>query len=150
MLTAAALVGGEPDWSLAAVITDLDEPTVLATARAAADAHLLVAEQNRLRWRHALTREVVLATLLPPERSSLALRAAGALRARGGEDDESVAADLLAAAGERDEAAAIRLRQVVRDITKGAMRSAGQRLDELSETALFPSGWRSNVSGSTH
>ncbi len=138
VLSAAALVGGEPDWSLAAVITDLDEPTVSATARAAADAHLLVAEQNRLQWRHALTREVVLATLLPPERSSLAVRAAGALRARGGEDDESVAADLLAAAGERDEAAAIRLRQVVRDITKGAMRSAGQRLDELSETGALP------------
>ena len=69
---------------------------MLATARAAADAHLLVAEQNRLQWRHALTREVVLATLLPPERSSLALRAAAALRARGGDDDESAAAELLA------------------------------------------------------
>jgi DNA-binding CsgD family transcriptional regulator len=138
VLTAAALVGGEPDWSLAAVITELDEPTVLATARAAADAHLLVAEQNRLQWRHALTREVVLATLLPPERSSLALRAAAALRARGGDDDESAAAELLAVAGDRDGAARIRLRQVARDITKGAMRSAEQRLSQLSEMGSLP------------
>jgi DNA-binding CsgD family transcriptional regulator/tetratricopeptide (TPR) repeat protein len=138
VLTAAALVGGEPDWSLAAAITDLDEPSVLVAARAAADAHLLVAEQNRLRWRHALTREAVVATLLPPEWSALAMRAARALHARGGEDDESAAADLFAAAGDRDGAAEIRLRQVVRDITKGAMRSAERRLDQLAEEGALP------------
>jgi len=138
VLTAAALVGGEPDWSLAAAITDLDEPSVLAAARAAADAHLLVAEQNRLRWRHALTREAVVGTLLPPEWSAIAMRAARALHARGGEDDESAAADLLAAAGDRQDAAEIRLRQVARDIKKGAMRSAEQRLQNLADQGSLP------------
>jgi DNA-binding CsgD family transcriptional regulator len=138
VLTALALVGGEPDWSLAAAVTDLDEQSALSAARAAADAHLLVAEKNRLRWRHALTREAVLETVLPPERSALAIRAARALLARGGDDDESAAAELLAAAGDRDGAAEIRLRQVARDITKGAIRSAERRLDQLAADAALP------------
>src|SRR6185437_10533982 len=124
---------GVPDWSLLAATTDLDESAVLAAARTAADAQLLVAEQNRLRWRHALTREAVAATLLPPERSALAARMAEALLARGGQDDESTAADLLAAVGNRVGAATIRLRQVSGDITKGAMRSAAERLDRLAQ-----------------
>ena len=138
VLSALALIGGEPDWSLAAAATDLDEQSVWSAARAAAEAHLLVAEENRLRWRHALTREAVAAVLLPPERSALAVRAARALLARGGEDDESAAADLLAAVGDRGAAAEIRLRQVGRDMTKGAIRSAEQRLDQLAEEAALP------------
>jgi DNA-binding CsgD family transcriptional regulator len=138
VLVAAALLGAEPDWSLAAATTDLDEAPVLAAARAAVVAHLLVVEQDRLRWRHALTREAVVATLLPPERSVLATRAAKALQSSGGEDEESAAADLMAAAGDHDGAAAIRLRQVERDIKKGAMRSAEQQLDRLAEAGSLP------------
>jgi len=138
VLSALALIDGEPDWSLAAAATDLDEQSVWSAARAAAEAHLLVAEENRLRWRHALTREAVAAALLPPERSALAVRAARALLVRGGEDDESAAADLLAAAGDRGAAAEIRLRQAGGDMTKGAIRSAEQRLDQLAEEAALP------------
>ena len=138
VLSVLALIGGEPDWSLAAAVTDLDEQSVWSAARAAAEAHLIVAEESRLRWRHALTREAVAAALLPPERSALAVRAARALLARGGEDDESAAADLLAATGDRGAAAEIRIRQVGRDMTKGAMRSAEQRLDQLAEEAALP------------
>jgi DNA-binding CsgD family transcriptional regulator/tetratricopeptide (TPR) repeat protein len=138
VLTATALVGGDPDWSLTAATADVAEPSVLAAARAAADAQLLVAEQSRLLWRHALTREAVAATLLPPERSMVAERAAKALQARGGADDESAAADLLAMVGNHVGAAAIQLRQVGRDITKGAMRSAGQRLDRLAAEGSLP------------
>ena len=138
VLIALALVGEEPDWSLAAAVTDLDEQSALSAARAAADAHLLVVEKNRLRWRHAFTREAVLGIALPPEWSGLAHRAAAALRARGGDDDESAAAELLAAAGDLDGAAGIRLRQVARDITKGAIRSAEQRLSQLSKTGSLP------------
>ena len=139
VLSALALIGGELDWSLAAAVADLDEQSVWSAARAAAGAHLLVAEENRLRWRHTLTREAVVAELLPPERSAVAVRAARALLVRGGgEDDESAAADLLAAAGDRGAAAEIRLRQIGHDMTKGAMRSAEQRLDQLAEEAALP------------
>jgi predicted ATPase len=138
VLTAAALVGGDPDWSLAAAVSDLGEPSALAAARAATDVHLLVAEDDRLRWRHALTREAVVATLLPPERSALAVRAAHALQDRGGDEDESAAADLLASAGDRDAAAEIGLRQVARDIKKGALRSAEQLLDQLAGEGSLP------------
>ncbi|MGH3943985.1 MAG: hypothetical protein ACRDSI_02895 [Pseudonocardiaceae bacterium] len=43
----------------------------------------LSVEDGRLRWRHALTRDAVLATLLPPERAALAARARRAGGARG-------------------------------------------------------------------
>ena len=56
---------------------------------------------DRLRWRHALTRDAVVAGLLPPERAALARRAAAALADRGGPDDDALAAELLAAAGEQ-------------------------------------------------
>ena len=59
--------------------------------RAAADVGLLVVADGALRFRHALTRDAVLATLLPPERAALAARAARVLDARG---DRAVAARL--------------------------------------------------------
>ena len=49
---------------------------MVAALRAAADVGLLVVADGRLRFRHALTRDAVLATLLPPERAALAARAA--------------------------------------------------------------------------
>ena len=55
----------------------------VAALRAAADVGLLVVADGQLRFRHALTRDAVLATLLPPERAALAARAARVLDARG-------------------------------------------------------------------
>ena len=52
---------------------------MVAALRAAADVGLLVVADGRLRFRHALTRDAVLATLLPPERAALAARAARVL-----------------------------------------------------------------------
>src|SRR5690349_3162403 len=56
--------------------TDDAEAVVVAALRAATDVGLLVVADGRLRFRHALTRDAVLATLLPPERAALAARAA--------------------------------------------------------------------------
>jgi hypothetical protein len=121
VLSALALIGGELDWSLAAAVADLDEQSVWSAARAAAERICSSPKKTDCAAAH-VTREAVVAELLPPERSALAVRAARALLARGGEDDESAAADLLAAAGDRGAAAEIRLRQIGRDMTKGAMQ----------------------------
>jgi hypothetical protein len=57
---------------------------VLRALRSAASTGLLVAYGTRLRWRHALIRDAVLATLLPPAQAVLARRAAAEMSARGG------------------------------------------------------------------
>ena len=60
---------------------------------------LLSAEDGRLQWRHALTREAVLASLLPPERIALAARTARVLDKRDEPRDRVAAAELFVAAG---------------------------------------------------
>jgi hypothetical protein len=63
------VLGGEPDWNLLGTLTGQPDAEVLAALRDAADLQLLaIGSDGELRWRHALTRDAVLATLLPPER----------------------------------------------------------------------------------
>jgi DNA-binding CsgD family transcriptional regulator len=137
-LTAAAVLGTDPDWSLLPQVSGLTEAGVLRALRQAAAAHLLVADGRRLRWRHALTRDAVLATLLPPERAALARRAARVLRSRGRQDDERAAAELLIAAGESAEAADILLGLARRDLARGALRSAAELLDRAESAGAEP------------
>jgi DNA-binding NarL/FixJ family response regulator len=82
----AAAVGGlrVPHRVLAAVHpADLDDPV-----RAAVAAAVLVVDGDGYRFRHALIRDAVLATVLPGERADLHRRFAGALRADHGSDAE--------------------------------------------------------------
>ena len=137
-LSAAAVLGTDPDWSLLARVSEVDESESLAAMRGAAAAHLLVADEGRLRWRHSLTREAVLATLVPPERAALARAAAEALLDRRGPDDETTAAALLCAAGEHDAAAAILLRLAHQDLTRGALHSADALLDRVTSMQARP------------
>ena len=77
---AAALLGRSFDWRLLADISSQDEATVVDRLRRAVDAQLLSVEAAdpgpRFRFRHALTRDAILAELLPPERATLAARSA--------------------------------------------------------------------------
>jgi DNA-binding CsgD family transcriptional regulator len=129
VVSAAAVLGLSPDWSLLAGVIGASEDEVLAALRAADAAHLLVTRDDTLRWRHALTREAVLATTLPPERSVHARRAADALLARGRPDDDIAAATLLADAGAGAEAAALLLDVAHQDLVRGALRTAADLLD---------------------
>ena len=88
-----------------------------------------------LRWPHALTRDAVLATLLPPERAALAGRAARVLAERAGPDDEPRAAELFVEAGETDAAVTLLLRLARRDAARGALRSAEHLLAAAAEAA---------------
>ena len=53
VLSALALIGGEPDWSLAAAATDLDEQSVWSAARAAAERTM--SRLQRTSWRLSAT-----------------------------------------------------------------------------------------------
>ena len=138
VLHAAAVLGPELDWRLLEPTTGVAGPLVLAALRAAAAQALLVPDGPALRWPHALTRDAVLAGLLPPERAALAGRAARVLAARAGPDDEPRAAELFVEAGEPDAAAGLLLRVARQDVARGALRSAEQHL--AAAAAARPAG----------
>ncbi|HEY7008667.1 MAG TPA: ATP-binding protein, partial [Jatrophihabitantaceae bacterium] len=135
VVQAAAVLGTEPDWTLLAPMTGVDVATVLAALRSAAEAGLLWPDPQRLRWRHALTRDAVLATLVAPERAHLARRAADAL-ADGG--DDALRAELLVAAGDTAQAAALLQRLARADVDRGTLRSAQDRLDLAAAVGAHP------------
>ena len=99
---------------------------------------LLREDAGRLRWRHALMREAVVADLLPPERAALARKVAEALLARDRPDDVARAAELLAAGGERGRAATLFLELARQDRAGGALRRAEQLLDQAARTGAAP------------
>ena len=138
VVTAAAVLGMTPEWSLLGEVTGATEDDVLAALRAADAAHLLDARDVTLGWRHALTRDAVLATVLPPERAALARRAAETLLARGRPDDDVAAATLLADAGADPEAAALLLDVARRDLARGALRTAADLLERAESAGAAP------------
>ena len=63
------------DWELLPGIAEVDGRAAVDALRAAVDEQLIEVDGDGFRFRHALTREAVLADLLPPERRDLAARA---------------------------------------------------------------------------
>jgi DNA-binding CsgD family transcriptional regulator len=135
VLVAAALQPGEPDAGLLAAVTgESGERTV--DALRAAHPHLLTeGPDRRSRWRHALTRDAVLATVTPPERADIARRAGRLLLGRG---DDAGAAELLARAGDREASAIVLLRMARRDAARGALRSSSELLDRAAAMGGSP------------
>lgn len=121
VVEAAAVLGRRFEWSLLPAMTGSSDAQVLDALRAAGRLQILHADRERpaehFTFRHALTREVVLDRLLPPERAALACAAAdmvesahpglpgewclraAALHSAGGSNER--AAELLAEAGRR-------------------------------------------------
>lgn len=127
VLRAAALLGRKFDWELLPSLVDVDGKAVVDALRVAIDEQLIEVDGEAFRFRHALTREAVLAELLPPERRSLAQRALPAVeRAHPGLPDVwcELAADLAQEAGERDVAARHLVESASRALASGALASA--------------------------
>ncbi len=139
LVVAAAVAGGDPDWRLVSAVTDAAERTVLQALRGAVEVGLLIVEDGRLCWRHALTRDAVLATLLPPERAALAARAAHALDGRGEPEDRAAAAGLYVEAGDRRRGAEILVGLARSDVRRGALRTAAMLLERAAATGA-PAG----------
>jgi DNA-binding CsgD family transcriptional regulator len=127
VLRAAALLGRRFDWELLPGLLGVDGRAVIDALRASVDAQLVEAEGEVFRFRHALTREAVLAELLPPERRELARRALPAVeRAHPGLPGGwcELAADLAEEAGERLAAAGMLVGSARRAMAAGALVSA--------------------------
>jgi DNA-binding CsgD family transcriptional regulator len=134
ILQAAATLGTEPDWTVLPDITRSEPDQVWSAFREAVAHQLLVQDASGLRWRHALTREAVAATVLQPEQAQLARRTADLLLTRGRPDDDEHAARMLLLAGDRRRAVQVAERAAVRHRRRAAYGSA-DRVLHLGEAA---------------
>jgi DNA-binding CsgD family transcriptional regulator len=127
VLGAAALLGRAFDWELLPGIAEVDGRAAADALRAAVAEQLVEAQGEGFAFRHALTREAVLAGLLPPERRELASRAWPAVElANPGLPGPvlGLAADLAEAAGDRPAAAERLVAAARRALDDGALATA--------------------------
>lgn len=140
VVRAAAVLGRSFDWEVVAAISDVAAPDVVSSLHEAHDAQLVSVESetDAFRFRHALTRDAVLADLLPPERTALARRALEVIEAtRPGLPGSwcELAADLAEAAGERRRTTELLLGVGRRALAAGALASAEASLDRARSVA---------------
>jgi DNA-binding CsgD family transcriptional regulator/predicted negative regulator of RcsB-dependent stress response len=134
VVLAAAVLGRRFDCELLPILTDLDEQVVLAALHAAVDSHIVSVDVDRpgFCFRHALSRDAVLAELLPPERAALSRRALEAIEAIHPDfpgDWCELAAELAERAGDRQRAAVFLLQAASRALDTGALATAEATLE---------------------
>jgi DNA-binding CsgD family transcriptional regulator/tetratricopeptide (TPR) repeat protein len=134
----AIAVGRRIDEELIAQSTAIDRDALQAALREAVTEHVLVTDDGRFRFRHALLREVVYDDLLPGERGELHLALARELEARmaGGQEQEAELAAAVAGhyAAAGDQPAALRA-AVQAALAARAVHAYGEAA-ELAERAL--------------
>lgn len=148
VIQVTAVMSAAVEWEMLPAATGLSAREVARALRAGVDAALLVRDDSAagsLRWRHALTRDAVLAQLLPPERVAIAHAAAEALEAArlvsgsvpaldSGERDRIVA-ELYAQCGQGSAAARLLLAPARGAVRAGALCSAEATLRRAAELA---------------
>ena len=141
LLRVAALLGRAFDWNVAAravSIAPADAPDYL---RLAVQAQLLEVDGAGYRFRHDLSRDAVLADILPGERAVLARAALAALSAddlaSSGERVE-LAAMMAAEAGEPAQATELLLAAASRALREGSLASAEALANRARDTANGP------------
>ncbi|HVM39536.1 MAG TPA: AAA family ATPase, partial [Acidimicrobiia bacterium] len=134
LLVAFALLGPSSDWRLAAAAVSMSEDDAAAALRRAVADQLLAVEGRSFRFRHALTRDAVLASAPPAELTLLAERLLMLIEhpddVRGG-DDRMVVADLAIRASQLDRGARLLLQEARAALERGALATA----DDLAERA---------------
>ncbi|MDX6235035.1 MAG: hypothetical protein QOH68_4191, partial [Nocardioidaceae bacterium] len=131
VMDAAALLGADFDWQVVGAALGLDDRAAAEAIRELRRERLVVAEDDAFVIRHALTREAVLATVLPPDRRRLAAALAAAVDSLGAERDagsEQALAELFETAGDGARAAEHWLRAARAAIARGALTSAQDAL----------------------
>ncbi len=129
VLGAAAMLGRYFDWELLPGIADVDGRAVVDAMRAAVAEQLIEPDGDGFRFRHALTREAILADLLPPDRRAFAARAWPAVElANPGLPGPScqLAADLAEAAGDSVSSSRHLVESARRALANGAFATAEQ------------------------
>ena len=144
VVSAAAVLGRRFDWRLLEHAAGVDGTDVTAALHRCTALQLIVTDGPGFAFRHALTRDVILAGLAVPDRCRLslaaadALAAAGALAAGGGGDDDGqvlLTGRLLADGGEPLRAARVLLTAGRRAFAAGALSAAEFFLREAAQAA---------------
>ncbi|HVB42044.1 MAG TPA: BREX system ATP-binding domain-containing protein [Streptosporangiaceae bacterium] len=143
ILSCAALLGRQFDWTLLPGTCCKDESKVLAALRQAQDVQLIdpVAGNDTFRFRHSLTRNAILSDLLAPD---LARRSAGAAASIEAAHPDlpgawcELAAELHEAAGDGHRAAELMLKAGKRAFDTGALSTSAKALRDARDlvTAL--------------
>ena len=143
LVRAAALLGRQFDWELAADAAGV-------TGQIGSDRfgevrmHSLVEwDGSGYRFRHALTRDAVLADVLPRERADLAAGLLAALQERHpdlGGGRLQLAAELARQAGQQEQACELLVQAARRALADGSLASAAA----LAEQAALAAGWPAN------
>ena len=132
----AAVMGRDFDWRLLAGACVVPQGEVDAALEAGVSSLLLAVNGEQFRFRHALTREAVVGTLLPPRRAVLAAAALAAIeRAHPGlpEPWGDAAADLAVQAGDRARAGVLLLASGRAAFDRGALATAVDSLRRARE-----------------
>ena len=148
VIGAAAVLGRRFDWRLLEGTAGVPSKDVTGALHRGTALQLVVADGPGFAFRHALTREVILAELAVPERCSLSLAAAGALAsAAGSHDDDHVlmVGRLLADGGEPHRAAETLLTAARQAFASGSLSSAELFLRQAGLTAQSSEDLRTEV-----
>ncbi|MGD9987278.1 ATP-binding protein [Pseudonocardia sp.] len=127
VLGAAATLGRRFEWELLPGVAAVDGAVAVEVLRAAVAQQLVAVDGTRFRFRHALSREAVLAELLPPERAAMAGRALVAVeRGHPGLPAQwcELAGSLAETAGLPGRAAALAVESARRAHRRGALGTA--------------------------
>jgi DNA-binding CsgD family transcriptional regulator len=141
VLEAAATMGRQLDWRLLAPAVDRSEAEVVVALERAVAALLVEVDGSGFRFRHALTRDAVLAGMVPPRRAAVAervLAAADALPPGAPPVSAELRSTVAELAGRHDQAAAL-LVEIGHDaLQRGAAGSAGSAFERAR--SLDPAG----------
>jgi DNA-binding CsgD family transcriptional regulator len=141
VLFAAAVLGRRFDWRLLPAATGLSEDVITSALRETIHEQLVVTDGEEFRFRHALTRDHVIALMLPAERRQVAQRTLDTVQRAhpdltAGRPD--IAAELAELAGRPDQAARHLVTAATRAADRGALSSAAVRLERARGLVTDP------------
>jgi DNA-binding CsgD family transcriptional regulator len=133
VIEAAAIFGRHFDWELLPAVSGQTAAVVTETLRLAVEQLLVSADGTAFRFRHALTREAVLDTLLPPRQRALASTALAALDAERQGSAPELAAELANRAGDRRRAGTLLSESGRQALAWGALATATDTLRRAAD-----------------
>ncbi|HEY0716716.1 MAG TPA: AAA family ATPase [Streptosporangiaceae bacterium] len=136
VIQAAAILGRHFDWELLPGVSGQSAALVAETLELAVEQLLVSFEGPAFRFRHALTRDAVLDTMLPPRQravAAVALQALDAAHPRLEGDRRELAADLADRAGDRRRAGLLLSDSGAQALAWGALATATETLRRAAD-----------------
>jgi DNA-binding CsgD family transcriptional regulator/tetratricopeptide (TPR) repeat protein len=136
VLDAAAVLGRHFDWEMLSPMTGQRREVVIEALTRGVEHLLLSTDGGSFRFRHALTREAIVESLLPPRHRALAaagLAAVDAAHPDLGGPWRDVAADLAARSGDRERAGLLLAAAGKASLERGALATAVETLRRATD-----------------